>query len=183
MVGRAAGGSGLPPVGRAEGRRRRRPSVLIGSGDAICARAARGIEQGPSLWAPLAYLAGLDVEHDPGERYAAFRRAELLLATGGDPRRPVELSDRAVETVAADLATPRRRVQLVANLAELEPPAAGPTRGERGAAAARIGSRARLARLRVGAPRRARCRRARCGESESRRPRRDADRARSRCRR
>ena len=81
--------------------------------------------QGPSLWAPLAYLAGLGVEHDAGERYAAFRRAELLLATGGDPRRPVELSDRAVETVAADLATPQRRAQLAAGLAGVEQQAEG----------------------------------------------------------
>ena len=64
-------------------------------------------------------------EHDADERYAAFRRAELLLATGGDPRRPVELSDRAVETVADDLATPQRRARLAARLAELEPHAEG----------------------------------------------------------
>ncbi|MBA3788605.1 MAG: hypothetical protein H0X21_07915 [Actinobacteria bacterium] len=80
-----------------------------------------GLDRGPSLWAPLAYLAGLEIEYDADERYATFRRAELLLATGGDPRRPVELSDRAVETVADDLATPQRHAQLAARLAELEP--------------------------------------------------------------
>ncbi len=78
------------------------------------------LEAGPGLWGPLAYLAGLDVDHDADERYAAFRRAELLLATGGDPRRPVELSDRAVETVASDLETPERRARLATRLAELE---------------------------------------------------------------
>ncbi|MCP9487114.1 MAG: hypothetical protein MSC30_14795 [Gaiellaceae bacterium MAG52_C11] len=76
-------------------------------------------EPGPTLWAPLAYLAGLGVEQDAEERYSAFRRAELLLATGGDPRRPVELADRAVETVADDLATPERRAELAARLGEL----------------------------------------------------------------
>lgn len=80
---------------------------------------------GADLWAPLAYLAGLRLTFDPDERYAAFRRAELLLATGGDPRRPVELSDRAVETVADDLSTPERRAQLAERLRELEAQAVG----------------------------------------------------------
>lgn len=89
------------------------------------------LEPGPSLWGPLAYLAGLDVDHDADERDAAFRRAELLLATGGDPRRPVELSDRAVDTVADDLETPERRARLAARLVELEPEAEGlPAVGE-----------------------------------------------------
>lgn len=83
------------------------------------------VEPGPELWAPLAYLAGLGVDLDPDERYAAFRRAELLLAAGGDPRRPVELTDRAVETVADDLSTPGRRAQLAARVRELEPQAVG----------------------------------------------------------
>ena len=83
------------------------------------------LDPGPELWAPLAYLAGLGVEVDPGERYATFRRAELLLATGGDPRRPVELSDRAVEVVAEDLATAERSAQLAARLGELSTPADG----------------------------------------------------------
>ncbi|MGI9111347.1 MAG: hypothetical protein ACR2GT_03985 [Gaiellaceae bacterium] len=83
------------------------------------------LEPGPSLWAPLAYLAGLGIDHDADERYAAFRRAELLLATGGDPRRPVELSDRAVETVAGDLETLERRARLAAGLAALEPEVEG----------------------------------------------------------
>jgi len=83
------------------------------------------LEPGPSLWGPLAYLAGLGIEHDADERYAAFRRAELLLATGGDPRRPVELSDRAVATVATDLETPERWARLHAGFAELEPEAVG----------------------------------------------------------
>ena len=83
------------------------------------------LEPGPELWGPLTYLAGLGLELDSGERHPAFRRAELLLATGGDPRRPVELSDRAVETVAEDLATPERRAQLASGLAALVPNADG----------------------------------------------------------
>ncbi len=78
-----------------------------------------------SLWAPLAYLAGIELEVDADERHAAFRRAELLLATGGDPRRPVELSDRAVETVALDLAAPARRAELAGRLGELAEEAHG----------------------------------------------------------
>ncbi len=74
----------------------------------------------PALWAGLAYLAGHGIEHDADELYAAFPRAELLLATGGDPRREVELSDRAVETVADDLSTPQHRARISARLAELE---------------------------------------------------------------
>jgi hypothetical protein len=83
------------------------------------------LDPGPHLWGPLAYLAGLRLTLDPDERYAAFRRAELLLAAGGDPRRSVELSDRAVDTVADDLSTPERRAQLAACLRELEAEAVG----------------------------------------------------------
>jgi len=78
------------------------------------------LDPGPDLSGPLAYLAGLRLTLDPDERYGAFRRAELLLAAGGDPRRSVELSDRAVDTVADDLSTPERRAQLAARLRELE---------------------------------------------------------------
>ena len=45
------------------------------------------------------------VEHDPTELKATLRRAALLLATGGDPRREPALDDRAVTSVAADLDT------------------------------------------------------------------------------
>jgi hypothetical protein len=51
----------------------------------------------------LAWLAGQGLEHDPEELKATLRRAELLLATGGDPRREPALDDRAVSSVAADL--------------------------------------------------------------------------------
>lgn len=74
---------------------------------------------------PLAYLAGDALEHDAAELHGTFRRAELLLAAGGDPRREIELSDHAVTTVADDLAAPELQAQLVSRLRELEPDAAG----------------------------------------------------------
>ena len=63
------------------------------------------LEAGPSnsLLLGLAWLAGQGVELDEEEVRATVRRAELLLATGGDPRRELELDDRAVSAVAADL--------------------------------------------------------------------------------
>lgn len=55
---------------------------------------------------------------------AALRRSELLLAAGGDPRRPLELHGRAVTALAGDLDDPGQRVQLAAGLAALVPAAA-----------------------------------------------------------
>lgn len=57
----------------------------------------------------LAWLAGQDVGLDPEEVRAALRRAELLLAAGGDPRRELDLDGRAVASVAADLDDPVAR--------------------------------------------------------------------------
>lgn len=74
---------------------------------------------------PLAYLAGHGLVDDDEELHGSFRRAELLLATGGDPRREIELSDHAVGTVAADLATAELRAALGARLRALEPHAEG----------------------------------------------------------
>lgn len=75
--------------------------------------------------APLAYLAGHGLEHDPTELQGAFRRAELLLATGGDPRREIDLSDHAVESVASDLFAPELADLLSTRLRALEPGAGG----------------------------------------------------------
>jgi hypothetical protein len=74
-------------------------------------------------WAVLGFLAGRSVEIDPEELNAALRRAELLLATGGDPRRSPELYGRAVTAIARDLDTASRRAQLLAALETLEPEA------------------------------------------------------------
>ena len=72
------------------------------------------LESGPSnsLLLGLAWLAGQDVVLDPDERRATLRRAELLLAAGGDPHRELELDGRAVTAVAADLDSTSARAAL-----------------------------------------------------------------------
>ena len=60
----------------------------------------------------LAYLAGQAVELDKAELNGARRRALLLVAAGGDPHRELEIDDRAVKALAADLYTEERRDQL-----------------------------------------------------------------------
>jgi hypothetical protein len=87
----------------------------------------RTLDRAPAeeMWTALAFLAGVRVELDEDERNAAVRRAELLLATGGDPHRPLELYGRAVSAVAADLDGSAAREQLAAGLAALEADTAG----------------------------------------------------------
>lgn len=79
------------------------------------------LEAGPrsSLLLGLAWLAGQGIEHDEKEQRATLRRAELLLAAGGDPRRELELDDRAVTSVAGDLDDTAAREQLEDALARL----------------------------------------------------------------
>jgi hypothetical protein len=74
---------------------------------------------GESLLPSLAWLAGQELQLDPDEVKAALRRAELLLATGGDPRREVDLDGRAVEALAADLGDDEARDGLEDALARL----------------------------------------------------------------
>jgi hypothetical protein len=82
-------------------------------------------------WTMLCYLAGLAVELDPSERDAALRRAELLLAAGGDPHRELELYARATTAVARDLDSPAARRQLQAGLERVKDDAEGlPGAGE-----------------------------------------------------
>jgi hypothetical protein len=57
----------------------------------------------------LAYLAGDAVPVTPDELNGALRRALLLVAAGGDPRRELTVDDRAVKAVAADLWDDERR--------------------------------------------------------------------------
>lgn len=83
-------------------------------------------------WTILCFIAGRGVVLDEAEVHGALRRAELLLATGGDPRRRLELYGRAVTAVAEDLDTPAARVQLAEGLAKLMEEA----RGLRGASEA-----------------------------------------------
>jgi hypothetical protein len=72
---------------------------------------------------PLAYLAGHELAPGPEQLHGAFRRAELLLATGGDPRREIDLSDHAVSSVAEELEP--LAAELVSRLAALADEADG----------------------------------------------------------
>ena len=86
----------------------------------------RGLEESEAdLSVSLSYLAGTSVELDPDEVRAAVRRAELILATGGDPRRELDPDGRAVAALAADLDGEAPRAQLRAALEELAPAATG----------------------------------------------------------
>jgi hypothetical protein len=60
----------------------------------------------------LAYIAGQAVEIDDEDLNGGRRRALLLVAAGGDPHRDLEVDDRAVKALAADLYTDERREQL-----------------------------------------------------------------------
>jgi hypothetical protein len=64
----------------------------------------------------LAYLAGRSVQIDDAELNGARRRALLLVAAGGDPHRELEVDDRAVKALAADLHTSERRDELAASI-------------------------------------------------------------------
>mgnify|MGYP000928891388 CR=1 FL=1 len=64
----------------------------------------------------LCHLASGAVAIDEDELNAAIRRAQLLLATGGDPRRELELDGRAVVSLADDLDEPERRSALSGRL-------------------------------------------------------------------
>jgi hypothetical protein len=72
-------------------------------------------------WTMLCFFAGREVEVDDDELNAAIRRAELLLAAGGDPRRELDPFGRAATALADDLDTPGRREQLQAGLEALRP--------------------------------------------------------------
>ena len=64
----------------------------------------------------LAYLAGQTVPIEGEDLNGARRRALLLVAAGGDPHRDLEVDDRAVKALAADLFTDERRVQLARSI-------------------------------------------------------------------
>jgi hypothetical protein len=64
-------------------------------------------------------VAGTHVRLDEAERHGALRRAELLLATGGDPHRELDPHGRAVTSVAQDLDSPLARSLLRAGLVAL----------------------------------------------------------------
>lgn len=60
----------------------------------------------------LAYIAGQAVKIPADDLNGARRRALLLVAAGGDPHRELDVDDRAVKALAADLYTDERRAQL-----------------------------------------------------------------------
>ncbi|HET9289032.1 MAG TPA: hypothetical protein VFO26_15875 [Gaiella sp.] len=70
-------------------------------------------------WVMLCFFAGRDVPVDDDELNGAIRRAELLLAAGGDPRRTLDPFGRAAESLADDLDAPDRRALLRAGLEAL----------------------------------------------------------------
>jgi hypothetical protein len=82
----------------------------------------RGLEHAPAeeMWTALAFIAGQQVALDEVVRNAAVRRAELLLAAGGDPHRRLELYGRAAAALAADLDSPAARAALRRGLDGLE---------------------------------------------------------------
>jgi hypothetical protein len=76
-------------------------------------------------WTMLCFFAGRHVAVDEDELNAAVRRAELLLAAGGDPHRPLDPFGRAATALADDLDTPERRAELRAGLEALRTEVAG----------------------------------------------------------
>jgi hypothetical protein len=67
----------------------------------------------------LCFIASRHVTLAGEEVNPALRRSELLLAAGGDPRRPLELYGRAVTALADDLDEAERRGQLAKGLSWL----------------------------------------------------------------
>jgi hypothetical protein len=57
-------------------------------------------------------VAGQALDLEDEELNGARRRALLLVAAGGDPHRDLEVDDRSVKAIAADLYTDDRREQL-----------------------------------------------------------------------
>ena len=73
----------------------------------------------------LAFFAGRSVPMDEDELNAAIRRAELLLAAGGDPRRQLDPFGRAATSLAEDLDSRERRAALRTGLEALRGEVAG----------------------------------------------------------
>ena len=76
-------------------------------------------------WTMLCFFAGRQVTIAEDELNAAVRRAELLLAAGGDPRRRLDPFGRAATALADDLDAPERRAQLRSGLEALLPEVEG----------------------------------------------------------
>ncbi len=89
-------------------------------------------------WTMLCFFAGRAVSVEEAELNAAVRRAELLLAAGGDPHRALDPFGRATSSLADDLDTPDRRARLRSGLEALRGEVAG-LRGAREALALLLG--------------------------------------------
>jgi hypothetical protein len=76
-------------------------------------------------WTLLCFFAGRAVVVEEDELNAAVRRAELLLAAGGDPRRELDPFGRAATALADDLDAPERRAALRRGLEGLREDVAG----------------------------------------------------------
>ena len=81
--------------------------------------------EGGEQTAALAWVAMQSVELEPGDLSAARRRALLLLASGGDPRRDLDPDSRAVASLAGDLDSAERRAGLQASISALRDEADG----------------------------------------------------------
>lgn len=73
----------------------------------------------------LARVAAEQVTLPEEELRSALRRALLVLASGGDPHRELELDGPAVTRFAEELDSPERRTRLEASLRELSRQATG----------------------------------------------------------
>jgi hypothetical protein len=83
-----------------------------------------GAIEGGGLGDPLpllAYIAGQQVELPRAELDGARRRALLIRAAGGDPRREPDLDDRSAKSLALDLHTEARCRELAEALDGLAP--------------------------------------------------------------
>jgi hypothetical protein len=76
-------------------------------------------------WTMLCFFAGREVALDEAELNGAVRRAELLLAAGGDPHRALDPFGRAASALADDLDSPERRAMLRRGLEGLRDDVAG----------------------------------------------------------
>ncbi|MCY4088029.1 MAG: hypothetical protein OXG37_14390 [Actinomycetia bacterium] len=73
----------------------------------------------------LALAGGQDIAVPDGELNAAGRCALLMLASGGDPQRGLDLHGRAVGSMASDLDSPARRELLQGGLRAVSERATG----------------------------------------------------------
>ena len=73
----------------------------------------------------LASVAGRNVHIEPDVVHAAARRALLLLASGGDPERGLDLDGRAVHAMAGELRTVDRQLALERGLDDVKAQAKG----------------------------------------------------------